>query len=542
MSYREVSVVEVREVLRGWMAGAGLRTVAQRAGVDRKTARRYVEAAEAVGVVRDGGAGQLSDGVIGEIVGLVRPVRPDGHGQAWEALPPRRDQITAWVNQGLTIVKIHDFLGREGVVVPYRTLVRFCEQCCGFTGRRPKETVRVADGEPGMECQIDFGEVGLLFDPATQRRRRTWALAFTAVYSRHQFVWLTQSQTLDAVIAGCEAAWTFYGGVFKVIIPDNMKAIVAKADAVNPVLTRGWLDYAQHCGLVTDTARVRTPTDKPRVERVVQYVQKSFWAGESFVDLTDAQTRAVDWCAVKAGLRVHGTTQARPAEVFAEEERSALLAVPVPYDVPVFKTCKVHRDYHIEVCRSLYSIPRDYIGQSVDVRADSALVRVSFRGKVIKVHPRMPAGKPSTDPADLPEHKTAYAMRDLDRLVADARRHGEHVGVYAQRVLDDSPLPWTRMRAVYRLLGLARRYGDDAVNTACERALALDVVNVSKIDSMLTRAAETTPPPSPRPVAATAGRFARDPGEYAVGRAHLRLVHNADAQPALPGLDGQEAR
>ena len=197
MSYREVSVVEVREVLRGWMAGAGLRTVAQRAGVDRKTARRYVEAAEAVGVVRDGGAGQLSDGVIGEIVGLVRPVRPDGHGQAWEALPPRREQITAWVEQGLTIVKIHDFLGREDVVVPYRTLVRFCEQCCGFTGRRPKETVRVADGEPGMECQLDFAQMGLLLRPGRGAAAQAAALIFTAVYSRHMFVWLTLSQTLD---------------------------------------------------------------------------------------------------------------------------------------------------------------------------------------------------------------------------------------------------------------------------------------------------------------------------------------------------------
>jgi transposase len=542
MSYREVSVIEVREVLRAWMAGVGLRTVAVRAGVDRKTARRYVEAAEAVGVIRDGGVGQLSDEVIGEVVGLVRPARPDGHGNAWETLLGCREQIIAWVGQGLTVVKIGDLLERQGVVVPYRTLVRFCEQCCGFAGRRPKETVRVVDGEPGMECQLDFGEMGLLLDPATMRRRRTWALIFTAVYSRHQFVWLTHAQTLEAVIAGCEAAWTFFGGVFKVIVPDNMSAIVAKADAVNPVLTQGWLDYAQHCGLATDTARVRRPTDKPRVERIVQYVRKNLWAGESFVDLADAQARAVTWCATKAGLRVHGTTQARPAEMFTEHEQAALLPVTAPYDVPVFKTCKVHRDYHIEACRSLYSVPREYIGQYVDVRADSALVKVSFRGRVIKVHPRMPAGTPSTDPADLPEHKTAYAMRDLDRLVADARRHGEQVGVYAQRLLDDSPLPWTRMRTVYRLLGLTRRYGDQAVNTACARALELDVVNVTKIDSMLQRAAETAPLLMPRPVAAAAGRFARDPGEYAVGRGHLRLVHNADAQPTLPGIDGQEAR
>ncbi len=541
MSYREVSVVEVREVLRAWLAGAGLRTVAARAGVDRKTARRYVEAAEAVGVVRDGGAGQISDGVIGEIVGLVRPVRPDGHGDAWAALLLHRERITAWVKKDLTVVKIQDFLGRDGVVVPYRTLVRFCEQCCGFQGRRRPETVRVLDGDPGVECQLDFGELGLLPDPVTGRRRKVHALVFTAVYSRHQFMWLTYSLTLEAVIAGCEAAWAFFGGVFKVIIPDNMKPIVAKADAVNPVLTQGWLDYAQHCGFVTDTARVRTPTDKPRVERAIQYTQGNFWAGESFVDLPDAQTRAVTWCTSTAGLRVHGTTQARPAEVFADEEQSALLAVPEPYDVPVFKSCKVHRDYHIEACRSLYSIPREYIGQYVDVRADSKLVKVSFRGKVIKVHPRMPAGKPSTDPTDLPEHKTGYAMRDLDRLVADARRHGEHVGDYAQRLLVESPLPWTRMRTVYRLLGLARRYGSSAVDTACARALELDVVNVTKIESMLKRAAETAPAPPPRAVAVS-GRFARDPGEYAVGRGHLRLVHNADAQPTLPGIDGQEAR
>jgi transposase len=541
LSYREVSVIEVREVLRAWMAGAGLRTVAARAGVDRKTARRYVEAAEAVGVIRDGGVGQLSDGVIGEVVGLVRPARPDGHGDAWATLLAHRERITAWVEKDLTVVKIQDFLGREGVVVPYRTLVRFCEQCCGFEGRRRQETVRVLDGDPGGECQLDFGELGLLVDPATGRRRKVHALVFTAVYSRHQFMWLTHSLTLEAVIAGCEAAWAFFGGVFKVIIPDNMKPIVAKADAVNPVLTQGWLDYAQHCGFVTDTARVRTPTDKPRVERAIQYTQGNFWAGESFVDLTDAQARAVAWCQSTAGLRVHGTTQVRPAEVFAAQEQPLLLAVPEPYDVPVFKSCKVHNDYHIEACRSLYSIPREYIGQYVDVRADSKLVKVSFRGKVVKVHPRMPAGKASTDPADLPEHKTAYAMRDLDRLVADARRHGEHVGDYAQRLLDDSPLPWTRMRTVYRLLGLARRYGSSPVDTACARALELDVVNVTKIESMLKRAAETAPTSPPRAVAAS-GRFARDPGEYAVGRGHLRLVHDADTQPTLPGIDGQEAR
>jgi transposase len=533
MAYREVSVIEVREVLRGWLAGAGLRTVAAQAGVDRKTARRYVQAAEAAGVVRGGGWGQVTDVVVGEVVAAVRPARPAGHGSAWELLAAEREQIVDWVGKGLTVVKIGTLLGRRGVVVPYRTLHRFCVQCCGFG--RGSQTVRVADGEPGAECQVDFGKMGLLYDPVAGRRRTVHALIFTAVYSRHMFVWLSFSQTLEAVIAGCEAAWVFFGGVFTVLIPDNMAPIVASADPVNPKLTVGWLDYAQHCGFVTDTARVASPKDKPRVERAVQYVRGNLWAGEEFVDLADAQARTRVWCADVAGQRIHGTIQARPADVFAEHEAGALLALPSSYDVPVFKSCKVHRDFHLEIGRALYSVPKVHIGQYLDVRADSALVKLFHNGQLVKVHPRQRPGGRWTDPEDLPAEKVGYAMRDLHRLVAAARKHGADVGIYAERLLDDK-LPWTRMRAAYRLLGLGRRYGDTALNTACGKALEVDVVSVTKIASMLERGTENMPAPPPRPAAAAGARFARDPGEYATGRAHLRLV------PATVGVEGQEAR
>jgi Mu transposase-like protein len=123
----------------------------------------------------------------------------------------------------------------------------------------------------------------------------------------------------------------------------------------------------------------------------------------------------------------------------------------------------------------LYSVPKVYIGQYVDVRADSALVNVFHNGQLVKVHPRQRPGGRWTDPDDLPTEKVGYALRDLDRLITAARHHGPDVGIYAQRPPDD-PLPWTRMRAVYRLLGLARRYGDDAVNTARGNALDVDVV------------------------------------------------------------------
>ena len=511
MAFREVAVTEIREVLRAWLSGTGLRQVAAQAGVDRKTARRYVQAAVEAGLARDGGAAQLTDELVGQVAEVVRPARPGGHGLAWDRLEACRAEIEAQVKAGLSVVKIGVLLERRGVVVPYRTLHRFCVERCGF-GRRAA-TVRVADGEPGAECQVDFGYLGLLFDPVTGRQRKVHALIFTAVYSRHMFVWLSFTQTLAAFIAGCEAAWAFFGGVFAVLVPDNASAIVADADAVNPRFTAGWLDYAQHCGFATDAARVRSPKDKPRVERAVQYVRGNFFAGEHFTGLSDAQARAQAWCADVAGARIHGTIQARPAEVFAECEAAALLPLPqAPYDVPVFTSVKVHRDFHVEMGRALYSAPKEYLGCRLDARADSALVKLFHRGVLVKAHPRQQPGRRVTDPADLPAEKTTYALRDVASLAKAARRHGDAVGVYAERLLD-TDLPWTKMRQVYRLLGLVRRYGPGPVDTACSRALDLDVVNVTKIASMLEKATENTPPP-PRPAVAATTRFARDPAEY----------------------------
>lgn len=71
-----------------------------------------------------------------------------------------------------------------------------------------------------------------------------WALIFTAVFSRHMFVWPTHTQSLPDVIAGFEAAWDFFGGVFRVVIIDNIKAVVTDADATNPRLNDGFLEYA----------------------------------------------------------------------------------------------------------------------------------------------------------------------------------------------------------------------------------------------------------------------------------------------------------
>jgi transposase len=520
MAFREVTVVQIREALRRWLRGEGERPIARAVGVDRKTARRYIAAAMEAGVDRTGGEVQLSDELIGRLVEAVRPHRTDGHGAPWRSLLAEEEQIKEWVKEDLTVVKIGVLLQRKGVVVPHRTLARFAVERCG-AGRRTT-TVRVDDPPAGTELQVDFGRLGLV--PDGERRRVCHGLIFTACFSRHQFVWPTFLQTTEEVIRGFEAAWGFFGGVFPVVIPDNMGSIVVHAENTAPRFNDVFLEYAQDRGFVVDAARVRTPTDKPRVERVVHYVQKNFFAGEHFVDLADCRARAETWCTTVAGMRIHGTTQLRPAESFRLDERPLLLALPgAPFDTPVWSQAKLHRDCHAQVAKSLYSANYTLVGQTLRARRDSATVKLFLRGELVKVHPRVAPGQRSTDPADFPPGKSIYATRDVASLTRMAAAHGPSVGAYAAAILD-TPLPWTKMRQVYRLVGLGEKWGSERLDQACRRALEAEAVDVNLVARMLERAREDKEPDQETDARGDGGvviqgRFQRDASEFASTKA-----------------------
>ena len=184
MAFREVSVVQIKEALRRWLKGEGERPIAHGTGIDRKTARRYITAAVELGLDRSGGEEQLTDELIGQMVERVRPHRPDGHGEAWRVLLAQEDQITKWVDDGLTVVKIGILLRRRGIQVPHRTLARFAVERCG-AGRR-KTTVRVDDPPPGIEARSTSAVSG------------SWLTASTAVCAGG-----SSSRRVTAAISSC---------------------------------------------------------------------------------------------------------------------------------------------------------------------------------------------------------------------------------------------------------------------------------------------------------------------------------------------------
>ena len=192
-------------------------------------------------------------------------------------------------------------------------------------------------------------------------------------------------------------------------------------------------------------------------------------------------------------MRVHGTTQCRPVELSALEEPPLLLPAPTePYDVPIYATAKVHRDHHIEVAKALYSVPGNLIGTRVDVRADRSWCGSSPRPA--GQGPPPPAHRAAARPTRLICPRSRPSTRCVTSTICRrlAAGHGQAIGAYAAALLD-IPLPWTKMRQVYALLGPRQEVGTRHASTPpARRALDAEAINVGLIGRMLERAPRTT--------------------------------------------------
>jgi transposase len=506
-------MVEVKEVLRLWLAGAKKKRIAVQLGLDPKTVRSYIRHAEARGLSPAHSADALTDEFVGEILVALRPPAERPRGESYQQCVAEREFIRGKLDDGVRLTKVRKLLRRRGVDVPYATLHRFAVSELDFG--RSASTVPVADGKPGEEIQLDTGWMTLLAPDERGQRRRFRAWIFTPSVSRYRFVWPCFRETTESAIDACEEAWAFYGGVFRVVIPDNTKAIVAQADPLEPKLVVTFLEYAQARGFVVDPTRKQSPKDKARVERTVRDVRDDCFAGEHLRGLDDARARGRFWSAEEYGLRRHTTTQRLPREHFDAVEKPCLLPPPAaPYDIPLWEEPKVGLDQHAQVARALYSLPRRFRGRRLKARADRNTVRFYDRGVLVKTHVRMPPGGRATDPADFPEDKLACAQRDTAFLVRKAAEHGEAIAHFAEALLD-APLPWTRMRRVYALLGYVRRYGAERVERACATALAVEMVDVHRLERMLKLAAAPTGAPPPAQVIPL-GSYLRPVTDYAL--------------------------
>jgi hypothetical protein len=202
MSFRELTMIDVREVLRRLQAGQSARQLSREGVVDRKTAARYFEAARACAVEAET---ELSDALVAEVARRVQTRAEVAPSESRTVLEANRVRIEAWLQgeRPLRLVRVQELLARDGVEVGYTTLRRYVHDALDW--RERPSTVRVDDPPLGEEAQIDFGHVGFVTEDGV--RRKLWALVVVLTVSRYMFVWPLLTQTTVALCEGLDAAW-----------------------------------------------------------------------------------------------------------------------------------------------------------------------------------------------------------------------------------------------------------------------------------------------------------------------------------------------
>lgn len=502
---------KLRELVRLHRRGFTARRVARTLKMSPNTERAHRLRLEAAGLL-DGDADELPDLDTLAKACAQTATPPKQETSSVERWRPRIAELYA---KELGPTAIHEALvEREPAFAGSLSAVkRMVLQLARERGPKPEDVAIPVDTPPGEIAQVDFGFAGLVLDPKTQTKRRAWLFVMVLGCSRHMFCKVVFDQSTDTWVALHVEAFRFFGGVPKVVVPDNLKAAVIRAAfGVDEDVTvnRAFRELARHHGFVIDPTPPRSPEKKGKVERSVQYVKDSFLAPRTFADVDELNRRLTTWVIEKAGTRRHGTTGKKPLEWFEKVEKHALGPLPATRFEPVtWRALLVGRDTCVRFDEDRWSVPFRHIGARVLLRATRTTVEIYADDHRVATHDRTTPG-PHIEDAHLPEGRRDLRHRDRGHWEARADAIDvDTVGVFVRAVLDQDDVlrPLRRAASVLRILEAVPR--ERAVR-ACARAAFYGAYRADTLRGILERGQDELALPSEGPMAPSfAPRFAR---------------------------------
>jgi transposase len=506
-------VNQVRDIVYRLRQGETERQIALDLRVSRHTVARYRELANGAGYL-DTARALPTDR---ELLVALGPVKPPPRSES--TVTPYREVVERLLSEGVEQTAILARLREgHGYTGSYSSIRRFVGH---LSPKSPEAFVRVQT-PPGEEAQVDFGSVNPLYDPIRHLKRPAYLFVMTLSFSRHQYAELVFDQRIPTWIACHRHAFEWFSGLPKRVVLDNLKAAVISASLDEPVLGEAYRRMAQHYGCLVSPNRPRTPEHKGKVESGVHYAERNFLAGQHFPDVEVANQRLRVWVLEVAGTRQHGTTSQAPLKLFLEREKAALLPLPAePFSLVDIRQVKVHRDCHVTISGSFYSVPFKHIGEELQAQIGERTVELYQGVELVTTHPRAKErGEWQTRMEHYPPEKAVYLERTPERCREIARGIGPETAKVVDALLDERPLD--RLRAAQRLLKLEEEFGGARLEAACRRALHYGDPRYRRIREILNAGLdrEPIPPeplPFPRPLTSDTARqyaFARRPEEF----------------------------
>jgi len=399
---------------------------------------------------------------------------------------PYRTQILAKLELGLSAQRIYQDLGAEveGFDASYWSVRRFVAKL-QQTSTLP---FRRLECDPGEEAQVDFGTAAPI-RTADGKTRRPWVLRVVLSHSRKAYSEVVYRQTTESFIACLENAFAHFGGVPKRLVIDNLKAAVTRADWYDPEINPKLRSFAEHYGTAILPTRPYTPRHKGKVENGIKYVKDNALKGREF-DSLEAENRFLgEWEAKVADTRIHGTTKKQVEQLFAEQERNALLALPRERFAFFHEAQRtVHRDGHLEVDKAFYSAPPEYVGRRLWVRWDARLVRIfNDRFELLATHAKAEPGRFRTSDHHIPKEKVSAVERGTDSLLRQVSSIGPHSQQWSEAMTQARGVE--AVRVLLGLRTLAGQYSTQEMEDACRTALTYGAYRLQTVRQLLKRRA-----------------------------------------------------
>lgn len=477
MAYKEVQIMEIKEIIRRIQSGQSINFISKQTGRDRKTIRKYIDLIKQKGI-------ELSEIETGDsellekITEIVESTKRISYKQ--EIFSSYREEIEELIKNPKhrlklksafeVITKRHNLEGKSS----YSSFKRYIKEA-HISYKNLGITCRI-ERPPGNQLQVDYAKVGMLYDPSLKRKRSVYAFIGTLSYSRHKYVEFVYKQDQKSFVESHVKMFDFFDGLTETIVIDNLKSGIIKPDLYDPTLNRSYSEMAEHYGCFIDAARVSSPKDKPKVERDVQTVREEFkkmTAINQNISLTEANEKIKQWLIEDYGQRKHGTTHQKPLELFREVERPLLGQLPKEsFEVCRWKEAKVHPDCYIQVEKKAYSIPYEFVGKKLYVKVKSRIIEAYYNEKLIKVH-RIPDGYRQTDYNDFPDNIQNAVGEGLPlRLQIKAQKiSGSNFSALINKLL--TPHAYINLRRAQSILTISEKYPSAVVEKAAGEVLSI---------------------------------------------------------------------
>lgn len=491
MAAERLSMRKTKEVLRLKATGQSNRSIARSVGIAPSTVGEHLTRARAAGV----GWPLPDEWTDADLEARLFPVpKPSTVARP---LPDWREvhrELKKRKQTGVTLQLLWvEYKEREPEGLQYS---QFCELYRRW--RAQLDPVLRQMHVPGEKAFVDFaGQTVPVIERTTGEVHEAQIFVGVLGATNFTFAEATRSQDLADWTRAHVRMFEFFGGVPRLVVPDNLKSGVRQACHYEPDLNPTYHELAVHYGTAVLPTRKGKPRDKAKAEAGVLLVERWILARLrkltffSFAELNREIRRLLEWLNNRPFQKLEGSRRT----LFETLERPALLPLPErPYEFARWKKARVNIDYHIDVEGHYYSVPYGLTGQQVDVRITSGAVEILHSGRRVAAHARTSRkGGFTTDAGHRPKSHQRYLEWTPSRIVSWAEQTGPRTAELARRILESKPHPEQGYRACLGLMRLGQKYSPERLEAACDRALRIRGLSYRSVSSILQSGLDRIP-------------------------------------------------